>query len=546
LSFIFAENAGAEHDGVIKTSARGQLGSQEARWNGLRTLLLTCFVFLLCYLTAELGGALVVHVPRPVWLLWPGCAILTAVLLMAPRTLWPVLLPAGLAGFVLYDLRAGVALVSILWLILVDAAEILTATLGVHSVFGGEPRLGDIKGLAKYCLFAVILAPFVTAVMGAAIPRGNYWISWRIIFFSEALAFLTLPPAILGWANQLRHGREKSAARWLEAFTLIIGVFLLGYVLSVTSEPSLTPALFYALVPFLIWSALRFGPSGVSTSIIIVAFLSIRGSIHGRGPFAGATPLQNVLSLQLFLLCAAIPFTLLAALAEEHKYVEAALRELSGRLITAQEEERARLSRDLHDDLSQRMARLLIRLERCRQGIGDMAPKLCQQLDAMVEMASEVSADLRDLSHLLHPATLATLGLVTSIAGFCRKFSEQHNLGVNFEFSDIPKDTPEDVSLCLFRIVQEALSNVVKHSAAQEARVILTGSADRIDLRIEDSGMGFNPQSSQGTETLGLISMQARVRLVGGQFSIESEPSSGTRIHVQVPISRIAAQPRNP
>jgi signal transduction histidine kinase len=250
--------------------------------------------------------------------------------------------------------------------------------------------------------------------------------------------------------------------------------------------------------------------------------------------------------LQLFLLCAAIPFTVLAALAEEHKCAEAALRELSGRLITAQEEERARLSRDLHDDLSQRMARLLIRLERCRQGIGDIAPKLRQQLDAMVEMASEVSANLRDLSNLLHPATLATLGLVTSIAGFCRKFSEQHNLGVNFEFSDIPKDTPEDVSLCLFRIVQEALSNVVKHSAAQEARVTLTGSADRIDLRIEDSGMGFDPQSSQGTVTLGLISMRARVRLVGGQFSIESEPSSGTRIHVKVPISRIAAQPRNP
>jgi len=486
-----------------------------------------------------------VHVPRPVWLLWPGCAILTAVLLMAPRTLWPVLLPAGLAGFVLYDLRAGLALVSILLLILVDAAEILTATLGVHSVFGGEPRLSNITGLAKYCLFAVLLAPFVTATMGAGIPHGNYWISWRIILFSEALAFLTLPPAILGWANQVRHGREKSAVHWLEAFTLIIGVFLLGYVLSVTSEPSLTPALFYALVPFLIWSALRFGPSGVSTSIIIIAFLSIWRSIQGRGPFAGATPLQSVLSLQLFLLCAAIPFTVLAALAEEHKYAEGALRELSGRLITAQEEERTRLSRELHDDLSQRMARLLIRLERCRQGIGDMAPKLREQLDAIVEMASEVSANLRDLSHLLHPATLATLGLVTSIAGFCRKFSEQHNLSVNFEFSDVPKDTPEDVSLCLFRIVQEALSNVVKHSAAQKVRVTLTGATDRIDLRIEDSGIGFDPESSQNTATLGLISMRERVRLIGGQFSIESEPSVGTRIRVQVPITRIAAQPED-
>ena len=536
-------NATAGHEEFMETSGQSRLASAPTPRNALKTLLLAFFVFLLCYLTAELGGVLVVHVPRPVWLLWPGCAILTAVLLKAPRTIWPVLLPAGLAGFVLYDLRAGLAFAPIAWLILIDAAEVLTATLGVHSVFRGEPRLSNVKGLTKYCAFAAILAPVVAATMGAAIPHGSYWISWRIIFLSEALAFLTLPPAILGWASRIRKGHENSASLWIEAFTLIIGVFLLGYIISVTSGRSITPALFYALVPFLIWSALRFGPSGVSTSIIIVAFLSIWGSIHGRGPFAGSTPLESVLSLQLFLLCAAIPFMVLAALAEEHKLGERALRELSGRLITAQEEERTRLSRELHDDLSQRMARLLIRLERCRQSIGEVSPKSRQQLEAVVEMASDISANLRDLSHMLHPATLATLGLVTSISGFCRKFSEQHNLIVKFEFGDIRKDLPDDVSLCLFRIVQEALNNVVKHSAAQEARVTLTGAGDRIDLCIEDSGVGFDTASPQETAALGLISMRERVRLVGGQFSIESEPSRGTRILVRVPVAGIGGQP---
>ena len=123
----------------------GPLASQETRRNGLQKLVLTCIVFLLCYLTAELGGILVMHVPQPIWLLWPGCAILTAVLLLAPQTLWPVLLPAGLAGFVLYDLRAGLALASILWLVLVDASEISTAALGVHSFFDGEPRLISLR-----------------------------------------------------------------------------------------------------------------------------------------------------------------------------------------------------------------------------------------------------------------------------------------------------------------------------------------------------------------------------------------------------------------
>lgn len=231
----------------------------------------------------------------------------------------------------------------------------------------------------------------------------------------------------------------------------------------------------------------------------------------------------------------------LAALVEEHKDVEQALRQLGGRLITAQEEERARLSRELHDDLRQRMARLLIRLERYRQGIGEMAPKFRQQLDVIVEMASEVSASLRDLSHMLHPATLATLGLVTSISGFCRGFPEQHSLGIKFEFSDIPKDTPENVNLCLFRVVQEALSNVAKHSSAREAQVTLRGAGDRVYLCIEDSGVGFDTMSPRGAVTLGLTSMRERVRMVGGQFSIESQPSHGTRILVHVPVIRVAA-----
>ena len=133
------------------------------RTPGLYKAWLTCSVFVLCYLTAELAGILKMNVPQPVWPLWPGCAILTTVLLLNPRKLWPTLIPAGLAGFVLYDLRMGLAALPIIWLILVDLAEILTAALGVSSVFEAEPQLNSIRGLTKYCLFAVILAPLVAA-----------------------------------------------------------------------------------------------------------------------------------------------------------------------------------------------------------------------------------------------------------------------------------------------------------------------------------------------------------------------------------------------
>ena len=513
--------------------------SPDSRQNRVpQQILLPCLVFALCLLTAELGGILKVYVPQPVWLLWPGCAMLAAILLVVRRRFWPILIVSGLLGFVLYDVQSSLDPALIARLLAADIAEILTVVLGVSLMFNGQPQLNSFRNLMKYGAFAVMLAPIVAATIGAATMRGNYWISWRIIWFSEALAFLTLPSAIWGWLYQLRKWRDKPPRYWTEAFLLILGVSLLGYVISVTSTHSLLPTLFYALVPFLIWAALRFGSLGVSTSIIIIAFQAIWGAIHGRGPFTAATPLEGGLALQAFLLCAAVPFTVLAALAEQHAHVEQELLELGGRLIKAQEEERTRIARELHDDLSQKMARLLMHLKRCQHNLADISPKYGAQLNLVEEMASEVSATLRDLSHLLHPATLTTLGLETSIAGFCREFSEQHNLSVKFVCRDIPKESSEDVSLGLFRIVQEALGNVLKHSAAQEARVTLTGIPDRIDLSIEDSGIGFDPRSSDGKAGLGLVSMRERVRLMRGLILIESAPSKGTRVRVQVPVEK--------
>jgi two-component system sensor histidine kinase UhpB len=369
--------------------------------------------------------------------------------------------------------------------------------------------------------------------MGAYGPSEAYWTRWRVIFLSEALAFLTIPPAVLGWAK-LRHPQEKKVIHWTEAAILMGGVVLLGYVISISAGSHIAPALFYALVPFLLWSALRFGPMGLSTSIIIVAFLSIWGTIHGRGLFTSEVSVQSVLSMQLFLLCAATPFMVLAALAEQHKQTEMTLRELGGRLITAQEEERKRLSRELHDDLSQRMARLLIRLERWRHSVGTISEASLGQFNGIVAMASDVSASLRDLSHLLHPGTLSTLGLVPSIAGLCRTFSEEHALKVTFEHEDALVDMPPEAKLCIFRVVQESLRNVVKHSGAKEARVILARTGNTVVLRIEDLGSGFELPSVQNAGTLGLISMRERARLVGGQLSVISDRGCGTRVYLQV------------
>jgi PAS domain S-box-containing protein len=291
-----------------------------------RLVILIFSIATLSYLAARLGGALVLH-PQNVWPFWPGCAFLVAVMWSVRRKIWPILIVAALAAFALYDLQAGVPIGSIVRLISADAIEIITAALLVTYAFDGVPHFDSVKALAKYSLLAVIVAPAVVSFLGAFAWRPSYWTSWRVSFFSEAIAFLTLPPAILGWASKGPAWVRKSSAYYFEAALLIAALVFFGLVAFVFPARSSPPALVYSLVPFLLWAALRFGSTGVGTSVIVIAFLSIWGAVHGRGPFTGQGPIDNVLSLQLFLLFAAAPFMVLAALVEERQKTIAELRE---------------------------------------------------------------------------------------------------------------------------------------------------------------------------------------------------------------------------
>ncbi len=226
----------------------------------------------------------------------------------------------------------------------------------------------------------------------------------------------------------------------------------------------------------------------------------------------------------------------------ERKRSEEALVAMSGRLITAQEEERTRIAQELHDDLSQRMAVVQIGLEAFKQGTPELAVQAQQQLDNLAEVIADVSSDLHSLSHQLHPAMLESLGLVTSLKRVCTEFCAQHKLQVHFVHKDIPGEIPNDVTLCLFRIVQEGLRNVVKHSGGAGAEIELFGQADEIHLCISDSGRGFNVEAANEAAGLGLVSMRERVRLVGGHLSIESESNRGARIRVRIPKTAITGR----
>jgi PAS domain S-box-containing protein len=585
-------------------------------------------------------------------------------LLLVRISVWPLLISASFVGFALADLQAGVRLSSIAWFVPGNSVEVLVSALGLRYCFDGMPRLNSVRALAKYSFVAVVLAPFAGAFFSAHGIASDYWTGWKIVFLSEVLAFITVAPALLSWITEGRILMRKSFAYHLEGVTLIAGLVLVSYIVFTIREDSSSPALFYLLVPFLLWSAIRFGWLGISTSLVTVTSLSIWGAVDGRGPFSNLVPLTDPLPLQMFLIFASVPFMFLAALAEEHeqaaevvreseerfrlvsntapvmiwmsgpdkrrnyfnqpwlqftgrrvdaelgsgwaegvhnedlkrcletyshafdlrqsfameyrlrrhdgeycwvfdigvprfnsdgtfagyigscmditdrKLAEEALATVGRRLIEAHEEERTWIARELHDDIVQRVTFVALELVRSEQRVADVTTGVHDDIRQAINSLSDLGKDIQALSHRLHSSNLEYLGLVSAAQSFCRELSEQRNVRIAFQHSDVPAVVPKEISLCLFRVLQEALQNAVKHSRAQYFTVEVHGTNEGISLTVNDSGIGFDVQSAINRRGLGLVSMRERLRLVNGELSIQSVSGRGTTVLARIPLDQ--------
>jgi PAS domain S-box-containing protein len=219
----------------------------------------------------------------------------------------------------------------------------------------------------------------------------------------------------------------------------------------------------------------------------------------------------------------------------ERKTSEESLHTLSGRLINAQEQERARIARELHDDFSQRLALLGISLGQLWEELPESQTEQRTGVLEILKGTKEMSSDLHSLSHQLHSSKLELVGLVSALSGLCKEMGEKYKIEIHFtKNGTLPKIT-KDVELCLFRVTQEALSNVVKHSQSERAQVDLGANPMGISLRITDAGKGFEPDLSNPDAGIGLVGMRERLRLVGGRLSVKSELLHGTEILAEVP-----------
>jgi PAS domain S-box-containing protein len=220
----------------------------------------------------------------------------------------------------------------------------------------------------------------------------------------------------------------------------------------------------------------------------------------------------------------------------EQKLAQRALEQVSGQLIEAQEKERSRIARDLHDDICQRLALLSMEIEQANRVSGTLPTDTTHNLEEIRKHCSEIAGDVQSLSHQLHSSKLEYLGVAAAIRGFCHEFSRQHEVSIAFTEENVPRHLPKDLSLCLFRVTQEALHNAAKYSGVSQFAVELRATQDNIQLVVIDFGAGFDVEEAKKNRGLGLVSMQERVHLVHGTLAINSMPGKGTTVLVAVPL----------
>lgn len=622
------------------------------------------------FVGAKIGFALTFQ-PHPVSTLWPPNSIMFAALLLSPVRWWWFLLPAVFPAHLLSQLNADIPLPMMFCWFISNCTEALIGA-SLFRYLSKHVSLDTSYHVGLFILVA-ILGPFLSSFLDAGFVVLNqfgttpYWDLFRMRFFSNVLASLTLVPLIVTWKRDgLRLLTTAPPRRYLEATLLAAGLLIVGRLSFGTRElvENITPALLYLPLPLLLWASIRFGPRGSSAALLVVSFFAIWGAINGLGPFTGATPEQSALSVQSFLILAAMTLLFLTAVmrerdeisqrnrallsahpdmvflmsnegvyldyhardgndllvhpelflgknvrdvmppqlaqevsqclarsagtdepqvleyslevSDEERHYEARLigmegdktlsivrdvtdrqrasralkdsqkklnqsniqvRSLLGRLIDVQESERRRISRELHDDLSQKIATLSVAISRLKRRLPLSDTEIINELDDLRQKTNSLTNEIRRLSHQLHPAVLEHLGLVTALESYIGNFQDEEQIDVRLTAELGEERVPFQTSICIYRVAVEALRNVSRHSGAASAVISLRRENGSLELRVSDSGKGFDVDAFRKGGGLGLVSIEERLRLLQGTCEIHSSPQKGTTLVARVPLT---------
>ena len=477
---------------------------------------------------------------------FPGAVLLSA-LLTVSRRLWPACIVAALVGMLVVAIGFRFPVTDTLLVVVPSFLLIALAAWLLLLLPGNGPPLEDFGKLAAFGLVAVVLLPAASATCIQYVSHftsfhGSVLSDWPNIALAHALGYALYVPV---WISvrcpdaAVRHTREVPWGFVGLELVMVAILAVVWYLLG--NRVDLTPLLCIAPAPIIISACIRTQMTGSSVVVFIIVVLAAHLSVLGKGPFLADTPQQTTLALQLWTMAVSLTALTLGVLVEQRAAARRALtvahsdvREMAGRLIATMEQERARLARDLHDDISQRLAASSIGLSALRRRA---APELRAEVSTIQDQVIALSEDVRQLSHELHPSCLAHSGLYDALDSLCEVHRRNRSPQICL-VADLKADqlAPE-VALCLYRVAQEALANALHHAAATKITMTVSVATEHAMLWIFDDGVGFDAASEHVARPgIGLISMQERTKLLGGSFDIKSAPGRGVDLCIRIPL----------
>lgn len=487
--------------------------------------------------------------PTRVATVWLHGGLMLAATLLAPVRLRRWVIAAGGLGVALALLSVG-AVSPLEGAVLGGLSALVTLAVSwfLGRVLGGRLTLGTLKEFVSYLGVAVVggtLAAsglFLAAAWGLGFRPPSFEV-WRTFALAALLGYLTVTPTVVLLVQEVGRFRQISWLRRIEVALLVLSLVVLSsFVFTDTTSRTLAwPAFAITFPPLLVWAAIRFQVLGAAGSLLVVTLISTLSTVLGHGPFTDSSTAANTFSLQLFILGTGLPLLTLAVVLGEQgrtlagvESTQVRLQGFNRALLTAREEEATRIARELHDDVGQRLAVVAIGLSRLRPAVTDAAPGTVGQITRLQEQIGSVARSLRELSHELHPGALEHVGLAAALQMKCEEVRQGTGLAVEMRSGDLPL-IRQDVALCLYRVAQEALTNVVRHSGARRVELLLAVDQFQLTLEIRDDGRGFNPETPNG-RGLGLHSLTERVRLVGGGLTVNSRAGRGTTLRASIPL----------
>ena len=490
-------------------------------------------------------------------LLWPANALVVAMLVLSPKRHWWVYMVAIIPPHILalYPYH-----ISFWWMMyqLVYNSALAIPCAAILQNFGEEAlhfeKLNDVIRFLTLSIFVpgvvslAVIYP-VVRLAPSSVLSAHHWSSdlidvWTSRWINVTASLIIFVPTIMVCVT--RGGRWfrglsplKAAEGTLLAMTLFAVTFqVYGRVYAVGDEP---PSIYLIPLPILLWAAIRFGSVGTCLSITTFVCIATWCTYTGEGPFLSSISISRVTVLQVAWIVVSAPLLCLAAVVSERKaaledlkVAHAELQQFTPRLISAQEKEKQRISRDLHDDIGQRLALLKVGLEMLDQSIPFEKAAEHAQMRGLLTQLNDLAIDVHNISHQLHSSKLELLGLSGAMRGLCQQLAEQYGIVIDLTTQKLPEALPEELSLCFYRTAQEGLMNALKHSGSKRIDVSLDCRGAILRLRIKDFGIGFDP-SILG-EGLGLVTMQERLRMVGGLLRLNSAQGKGTELEAEAKI----------